>query len=84
MIRASAQADNHAVVMRALLAVKDDQIGKVVGGLDDEELDTLMKYIYRGLSDGENSGVLFKWHAQTLAASGMSSIVRALTDRKTV
>ena len=49
-----------------------------------ELCDNLMKYIYRGLSEGQYSGILFKWHASCVEVAGQGPIVRAMTDRKGV
>jgi actin related protein 2/3 complex subunit 5 len=45
-----------------------------------------MKYIYRGFSEPtDNSGaILLTWHEKAYAIGGLGSIVRVLTDRKTV
>ncbi|XP_074619997.1 actin-related protein 2/3 complex subunit 5-C-like [Acropora palmata] len=75
-----------ALIMRVLTAVKATEIEKAVNTLDKNSQDVLMKYIYRGFaepSDG-SSAVLLTWHEKVLAAGGLGSIVRVLTDRKTV
>ncbi|XP_067057831.1 actin-related protein 2/3 complex subunit 5-C-like [Acropora muricata] len=75
-----------ALIMRVLTAVKATEIEKAVNTLDKNGQDVLMKYIYRGFaepSDG-SSAVLLTWHEKVLAVGGLGSIVRVLTDRKTV
>ncbi|XP_015753214.1 PREDICTED: actin-related protein 2/3 complex subunit 5-like [Acropora digitifera] len=75
-----------ALIMRVLTAVKATEIEKAVNALDTNSQDVLMKYIYRGFaepSDG-SSAVLLTWHEKVLAVGGLGSIVRVLTDRKTV
>ncbi|XP_029180139.2 LOW QUALITY PROTEIN: actin-related protein 2/3 complex subunit 5-C-like [Acropora millepora] len=75
-----------ALIMRVLTAVKATEIEKAVNTLDKNSQDVLMKYIYRGFaepSDG-SSAVLLTWHEKVLAVGGLGSIVRVLTDRKTV
>merc|ERR1712122_195808 len=45
------QADKDAafqLVLRVLLSVKQNQVEKIVGQLDNDQKDLLMKYIYRG------------------------------------
>lgn len=72
------------MVAAALAAVKDGDIEGVVDSLTADEADVAMKYVYKGLEDGKNSGSLFKWHAQLVARHGKATIVRTLADRKTV
>jgi actin related protein 2/3 complex subunit 5 len=68
--------------MKAITAVKEEDIPKVLATLDPDECDTLMKYIYRGLAAAQSCGALLKWHEQTTSYAGTSCIVRAITDRK--
>lgn len=71
------------VILRVLLSIKPSQIDEAIKLLDAEQLDTLMKYIYRGFenpSDGGSSGHLLQWHEKVFAKSGVGSIVRVLTD----
>jgi len=73
------------VVAQVLTNTKEADIAKVVDSLDVEELDILMKYIYRCMESGEHdSKSLFKWHEKVLEKSGMGSIVRVLTERRTL
>lgn len=44
--------------------IREDQIEACVGGLSIDELDTLVKYVYKGLGVPRNNGPLFKWHAK--------------------
>ena len=50
----------------SLLAKTSDEeaIREQIEKLDQQQQDTLMKVIYKGLSVGKNSMALFKWHAQ--------------------
>ena len=45
--------------------------------------DTL-RYVYKGLATGEQAPILLKLHELLLKKAGLGSIVRALTERKTV
>jgi actin related protein 2/3 complex subunit 5 len=74
------------VVMDAVLAVKTSDLGNAVKALDNDELDLLLKYIYRGMSlpDQYTSSNLLMWHEKVVEAAGLGSIVRVLTDRKSV
>jgi len=75
---------NSALVTSVLVATKEADIKKNVDSLSPDELDVLMKYIYRGLEDGENSTSLLKWHAATFDKGGLGCIVRAMAERRTI
>lgn len=73
-------------VLKVLLSFKAAEIEAAVKSLDQNKLDVLMKYIYRGFespSEGSSAQLLI-WHEKVLAAAGLGSIVRTLTDRKRV
>lgn len=73
-------------VLKVLLSFKAAEIEAAVKSLDQTKLDVLMKYIYRGFeipSEGSSAQLLI-WHEKVLAAAGLGSIVRTLTDRKRV
>lgn len=72
------------MVVRALLAIQDDKINETIDGLSSEEQDTAMKYIFKGLETGLESGKLLKWHASLTEKAGLGCIVRVLSDRKHV
>lgn len=50
--------------MEALAAVRSSDIPNLVKGLPSRQVDTLMKYIYRGMASPElyNSAILLAWH----------------------
>jgi actin related protein 2/3 complex subunit 5 len=73
-----------SAVLRTMGSFKDKEIKKTVGKIPAELMDTLMKYIYRGLQTPSNASALLKWHMHATTRSGVGSIVRVLTDRKTV
>ena len=76
---------NTGVVSKAILAVnQDSEIKKIVTDLPDELCDTLMKYVYKGLSEPDNCAQFLKWHGYIVARAGVGCIVRSMTDRKTV
>ncbi|XP_033122050.1 actin-related protein 2/3 complex subunit 5-A-like [Anneissia japonica] len=74
------------LVLRVLTAFKSSDIDKAINALDQDSQDVLMKYIYRGFAcPTENScGILLAWHEKAVAVGELGSIVRVLTDRKSV
>ncbi|KAI8813411.1 actin-related protein 2/3 complex subunit 5 [Cladochytrium replicatum] len=77
---------NTQTVMEALQAAKSAEIPAIVKTLTSDQLDVLMKYIYRGMASPEtyNSSILLTWHEKVLEVSGLGSVVRVLTDRNVV
>ncbi|XP_019640949.1 PREDICTED: actin-related protein 2/3 complex subunit 5-like [Branchiostoma belcheri] len=76
-----------SLVLRVLLSFKKSDMDKGIKALDSKQLDLLMKYIYRGFenpTDDSSSSTLLIWHEKAFAVGGLGSIVRVLTDRKTV
>lgn len=50
-----------------------------------ELCDVLMKYLYKGMAvGGSNMSVLLSWHERVVEIAGEGSIVRVMTDRRTV
>ena len=66
--------------------MKTSEIEKIVDSLNEDEIDTLMKYIYRGFENSNvgNSGNLLVWHDKVYIKGGAGSIVRVLSDKKKV
>ncbi|KAJ8409494.1 hypothetical protein AAFF_G00228950 [Aldrovandia affinis] len=75
-----------ALVLKVLSSFKSSDIEKAVQSLDKNDVDLLMKYIYKGFErpSDNNSAFLLQWHEKALSAGGVGSIVRVLTARKTV
>ena len=72
-------------VFASLNRITDKQISDTVAALSPEPGDILLKYVYRGLEEySENNASLFKWQAALLEKFGIGSIIRVLSDRKTV
>ena len=67
------------VVVKALGAVPDKEVGAVIESLTDDEKDILMKYLYRGL-EAESSNQLLKWHGILTEKAGSGCIMRALSE----
>jgi len=74
------------LVLRVLTAFRTGDIEKAVSNLDRDTIDVLMKFIYKGFASptDNSSAVLLTWHEKAYAVGGLGSIVRVLTDRKTV
>ena len=74
-----------AQVFAAIDRIEDKQIDATVDKMAQEPADVLLKYVYRGLEEAtDNNASLFKWQAKILDKFGIGSVVRVLTDRKTV
>ncbi|XP_036347988.1 actin-related protein 2/3 complex subunit 5-like [Rhagoletis pomonella] len=71
------------ITLRVLLSIKSSQMDQAVKALEQNDLlDVLMKYIYRGFeipSEG-SSGHLLQWHEKAFAKGGVGCIVRVLSE----
>lgn len=47
-----------------LTGVREDQIDTCLSSLSLDEMDILVKYVYKGLGIPRNNGPLLKWHAK--------------------
>ncbi|VDM34181.1 unnamed protein product [Hydatigera taeniaeformis] len=72
-----------ALILRGMSSIRTNQIDAFVGGLNQKQLDTLMKYIYRGFQKPVDitCPALLTWHEKVWK---LSSICRVLTDRQVV
>ena len=75
---------NADVMMKLLTSVKEAGVKSVVDTLNEDQVDVLMKYVYRLLATGENSTILLKWHECAFDKGGLGCIVRAICERRTV
>jgi len=84
--RDKAKEQNTRVVMEVLASIKATDIPDLIKSLSNTQQDTLMKYIYRGMTSPEiySSPVLLNWHEKLTEVAGVGCIVRVITDRKTV
>ncbi|KAF9235930.1 actin-related protein 2/3 complex subunit 5 [Melanogaster broomeanus] len=75
-------------VVSVLNITKATDIPTVLKSLSQDEQDTLMKYIYKGMGMpgwGDVSGsVLLGWHEKLTEVAGTGCIVRVMTDRRAV
>jgi actin related protein 2/3 complex, subunit 5 len=80
--------DNTVELVASILSeVSENEIDNILKPLDNDLLDILMKYIYRIMQDtgkGTNYGVLLKMHDVIVARAGLGSIIRSISERKTV
>jgi len=79
---------NGACVQTAINAFTDLELTQMVEKLDDDESDVLMKYVYKFMNDGMQQGgsyaAMLRLHALLVKKCGIGSIVRVMSDRKTV
>lgn len=74
------------LVLKILLSIKISEIESIVNELNFDEIDIIMKYIYRGFdvpSDNSSANLLV-WHDKAFNKGGVGSIIRVLTDRKRI
>jgi hypothetical protein len=71
------------MIEKVLGQFSESEIPNLVGGLNADALDLLMKYIYKLMEKAVLCAFLLKLHAAVVEKAGVSSIVRVLTDRKT-
>ena len=64
--------------------MSDAEISAGIESLDSEGCDTFMKYVYYFMEKNFNCSSMLKAHALLTEKAGLGSIVRTLTDRKTV
>jgi len=73
------------LVVKVLSSIKSSEVQSAVQQLEVEEVDVLMKYIYKGFGmglDGQQCGTLLQWHGKMVEKGGKGCIVRVLSDRK--
>ena len=77
---------NAGIVLDVLPRFRPSEIEKTVAMLDNDQIDTLMKYIYRGFEEPTDRlcANLLVWHQHAVSSRGLGSIMRVLTSRKTV
>ncbi|KAL5964316.1 Actin-related protein 2/3 complex subunit 5-B [Taenia solium] len=75
-----------ALILRGMSSIRSNQVGAFVDGLNQEQLDTLMKYIYRGFQKPADITypALLTWHEKVYEKGKLSSICRVLTDKQVV
>ena len=82
-----------SLLLEILNATRSSDIPAAVKGLDLQEKDTLMKYLYKGLAlggtragaaEGINCAVLLGWHEKLTQVAGTGCIMRVMTDRRSL
>ena len=76
---AALKSRSHAVVMRAILALKEAEVASALGELSLDAADALMKHVVRGLATPESSGVLLRLHASVVERFGQGAGQRGWT-----
>ncbi|KAF8471972.1 actin-related protein 2/3 complex subunit 5 [Kalaharituber pfeilii] len=83
-------------VLEILSSIKSVEMAATLSRISElpngtELLDVLTKYIYKGMKDassgagtGGKMSVLLSWHEKVIDVAGEGSIVRCMTDRRTV
>lgn len=76
-------------MLEVLATIRSNQITSTVEGLSADQRDTLIKYIYKGMGSplGQahgNGGILLTWFEKTVEVTGQGSIIRYMSDRRTV
>jgi len=66
----------------ALAALPAADVDKTIDGCSAEELNTILKYVYKCMATGQNCAVLLKWHEKLVDKCGLGIVMRAMVDRK--
>ncbi len=75
---------NAELVEKVIVTISESDIQNIIDSLDSDACDNLMKYIYKFLERSSNCTIMLKLHAYLSDKAGLGSIVRVMTDRKTV
>ena len=78
-------------VFEILCSIKNNnnisELGQFVKNLNQEQQDTLIKYLYKSMSESygqKQGGLLLNWFEKTVEVTGVGAIARYMTDRRTV
>lgn len=74
------QENARQLTLKVLLSIKSNQMDSAIGALNDDLVDTLMKYIYRGFEfpSDNSSAHLLQWHEKVYSRYGVGCITRVL------
>jgi len=82
---AAAKQTHADQVFAALDKIADSKIDLTIDAMTPDAGDVLLKYVYKGLeTPSDRTPSLLKWQAKLAEKFGVGSIVRVLSDRKTV
>ena len=72
------------LAIQVMRTFKSNKIDEVISELNREQIDILMKFIYKGFENGSEkvSSHLLQWHEKAFNVGGLGSIIRVLTDKK--
>ena len=71
-------------VIQTILAVEKGKLAATIKGLNDDERDTLMKFVYRGFADNEREKdyqYLLTIHEEICKVSNLGPIIRSIHTR---
>ncbi|KAF7638048.1 Actin-related protein 2/3 complex subunit 5 [Meloidogyne graminicola] len=71
------------MAVRVLTSFKSAEMDSAVKALTNDEVDLLMKYIYKGMEqqpDGQTCSSLLAWHSHAFQVCGHGGIIRIFTD----
>lgn len=76
------QERNFSVVLDVLTRFRSSDVEKAVQSLSSDQVDILMKYIYRGFAyPTENScGILLVWHEKVTHEQFFESVIKVMTS----
>ena len=81
------KAANTSIVEKVLSSTTEANLYNALGSLSAETCDVLMKYVYKIMGEGPkvvSYNTLLKLHAKLVEKAGYGSILRVMSDRKTV
>ena len=58
---------NAAISGKVISKISDSKIDQVINSLDQDELNQVMKYVFKAMATGENCSSLLKWHEKLVA-----------------
>ncbi|KAJ3443182.1 arp2/3 complex 16 kd subunit p16-arc [Anaeramoeba flamelloides] len=69
-------------VINSLSDTADNKMKEVCSNLDTDQQDALMRYIYKGLENCDNSLKLLKWHGHLSDVAGLGCIMRVMSEKR--
>ncbi|KAJ3426259.1 arp2/3 complex 16 kd subunit p16-arc [Anaeramoeba flamelloides] len=69
-------------VINILGDTADNKMKDTCNNLDTDQQDALMRYIYKGLENNDNSLKLLKWHGVLSEVAGLGCIMRVMSEKR--